>query len=156
MLVLLDTTILTNFALVGLTSLPRELWGNRVSTTAEVLEEYTAGIKIAALPQEAWKDLKILTLTTEERVLGTKMFTKLGKGERTCLAVAVVRGAMLATDDHLARRAAQHHGMELIGTVGILKTCVQHRLLSQLDAQRKLEEMIAAGYYSPVLKLDFD
>ena len=156
MLVLLDATILTNFALVGFTSIPRDLWGNRVFTTAEVLEEYAAGIKTAALPREAWKYLKTLALTTEEQALGTKLLTKLGKGERTCLAVAVVRGATLATDDHLARRAAHYHGIELIGTVGILKTCVQHRLLSQLDAQRKLEEMIAAGYYSPVLKLDFD
>jgi predicted nucleic acid-binding protein len=155
-LVLLDTTILTNFALVGLASLPRDLWGNRVSTTAEVLEEYRAGIKTTALPREDWKDLKTIILTSEEQVLGAKMFPKLGRGERTCLVVAVVRGAMLATDDQLARRAAKYHRIELIGTVGILKASVQHRLLSQLEAQRKLEEMIAAGYYSPVLRLDFD
>jgi predicted nucleic acid-binding protein len=82
------------------------------------------------------------------------MFPNLGRGERTCLAGAVVRRAILATDDQLARRAAKLRGIELIGTVGILKTCVQSGLLSQLEAQRKLEEMIAAGYYSPVLKLD--
>jgi hypothetical protein len=29
-------------------------------------------------------------------------------------------------------------------------------MLSQLEAQRKLQGMIAAGYYSPVLKLDID
>lgn len=89
-------------------------------------------------------------------MLGIKMFPNLGRGERSCLIVAVVRRAMLATDDQLARRAAKYHQIELIGTIGILKTCVQSRMLSQLDAQRKLEEMIAAGYHSPVLKLDFD
>jgi hypothetical protein len=37
-----------------------------------------------------------------------------------------------------------------------VKTCVQSGLIAQLEAQQKLEEMIAAGYYSPVLKLDID
>lgn len=84
------------------------------------------------------------------------MFPTLGRGERTCLAVAILRRTMLATDDQLARRAAKLQKVEYIGTVGILKTCVHSGLLSQLKAQRKLEEMIAAGYYSPVLKLDLD
>jgi predicted nucleic acid-binding protein len=61
---------------------------------------------------------------------------------------------MLATDDQLARRAAENQGIGLIGTVGILRTCVNSRLLSLIDAQLKLEMMIAAGYYSPVSKLD--
>jgi predicted nucleic acid-binding protein len=67
-----------------------------------------------------------------------------------------VRNALLATDDQLARRAAKLHGIELIGTVGVLKTCAQSGLLSQPEAQQKLEEMIAAGYYSPVSRLDID
>jgi predicted nucleic acid-binding protein len=157
LLVLLDTTILTNFALVGLTSILRDLWGDRGATTKEVLEEYAAGVETGKLPHEEWTHkLKTITLSPEEQVLGINMFPKHGKGERSCLAVAIARGAILATDDQLARRAALSHAIELIGTIGILKTCVQSRLLSRIDAQRKLEEMIAAGYYSPILKLDFD
>jgi predicted nucleic acid-binding protein len=156
LLVLLDTTILTYFALVGLTPIFRDLWGDQVATTEEVLEEYAAGVETEKLPPKHWIHLKTITLSSEEQVLGIKMFPKHGRGERSCLVVAIVRGAILATDDQLARRAALYQGIELIGTIGILKTCVQSRLLSRLDAQRKLEEMIAAGYYSPVLKLDFD
>jgi predicted nucleic acid-binding protein len=156
LLVLLDTTVLTNFALVGLTSIPIDLWGDQASTTAEVLEEYAAGVETGGLPRVDWTQLKPIILSSEEQLLGVQMFHNLGRGECTCLVVAVVRRAMLATDDQLARRAAKLHRIELIGTVGILKTCVQSGLLSQLEAQRKLEEMIAAGYYSPVLKLDID
>lgn len=156
MLVLLDTTILTNFAMVGLASIPRDLWGNQVCATSEVIAEYIAGVNSAALPQEAWKDLNIINLSTEEQALAIKMFSKLGRGERSSLAVAIARAAMLATDDQLARRTAQLHGIEVFGTLGILKVSVAHGLLSKTKAQRKLQEMIAAGYYSPVLKLDFD
>lgn len=42
LLVPLDTTIVTNFAVVGLTSIPVELWGNQAPAAAEVLEEYTS------------------------------------------------------------------------------------------------------------------
>lgn len=147
---------MTNFALVGLTSIPIELWGNQAATTAEVLEEYAAGVEARKLPRENWTDLKIITLSSDEQVLGIRLFSKLGMGERSCLTVSMVRGAMLATDDQLARRAAENQGIRLIGTVGILRTCVKSRLLSLTDAQLKLESMIAAGYYSPVSKLDFD
>lgn len=156
MLVLLDTTILTNLALVGLTSIPIELWGNEAATTAEVLEEYAAGVEALKLPRENWTHLKIIALSSDEQILGIRMFSKLGMGEHSCLAVSMIRGAMLATDDQLARRAAENQGVGLIGTVGILKTCVKSRLLTLIDAQLKLEAMIAAGYYSPVSKLDAD
>lgn len=134
----------------------RDLWGDQVATTKEVLEEYAAGVETGKLPHENWTYLATITLSSEEQLLGRKLFLKYGKGERSCLAVAMLRGAVLASDDQHARRAARYQGIELIGTVGILKTSVESGLLSRMDAQRKLEEMIAAGYYSPVLKLDFD
>jgi predicted nucleic acid-binding protein len=156
LLVLLDNTILTNFALVGLTSVLRELWGKRAATTEEVLEEYAAGIATGKLPRVDWTHLTTIVLSSQEKVLAISRFPKLGRGERSCLIVAIERDAMLATDDQLARHAALYHGIELMGTIGILKTCVQSMLLSKTDAQLKLKEMIAAGYYSPVFKLDFD
>lgn len=156
MLVLLDNTILTNFALVGLTPKLRDLWGERVATTEEVLEEYAAGVETGKLPRVDWTHLKTIALSSQEQVLAISRFPKLGKGESSCLIVAIERDAMLATDDQLARRAALDHGIELLGTIGILKTCVQSKLLSQIDAQLKLDEMIVTGYYSPVLRLDFD
>ena len=156
MLVLLDTTILTNFALVGLTSIPKALWGDQACTTTEVLEEYAAGIESGKLPRVHCTQLKTIFLSSEEQLLGAQTFPNLGRGERTCLVIAIVRHAMLATDDQLARRAAKLRGIELIGTVGVLKTCVQTGLLSQPEAQQKLEDMIAAGYYSPVSRLDID
>ena len=102
------------------------------------------------------RTLKIIALSSQEKVLAIGRFPKLGRGERSCLIVAIERDAMLVTDDQLARRVALYHGIKLMGTIGILKTCVQSKLISRIDAQLKLDEMIAAGYYSPVLKLDFD
>jgi len=153
LLVLLDATVLTNFGRVGLTSAPLDLWGDQVHTTVKVLDEYNAGIRAAGLPPMAWEELSSLILTPEEQAFAATMSQRLGKGERACLAIAVMRDATLATDDRLARRAAKDYGIRVIGTLGILKSCVQRGLLSRSKAQRKLDEMIAAGYYSPVLNL---
>ena len=145
MLVLLDTTILTNFARVGLTQVMNELWGEQVCTTVEALHEYQVGIGTAGLPPLVWKQLRLVELSSEEEYLASTMFPRLGVGERTCLAVAVVRGSMFATDDNSARRAAEQNGIQIIGTIGILRSCTEHGFLSRSEAQTYLEQMIAAG-----------
>lgn len=156
MLVLLDTTILTNFARVELTQVMTDLWREQVCTTVDALREYRMGTSAAGLAPLAWQQLNILTLTPEEENIAAARFKRLGLGERTCLAVAIHRGCIVATDDKPARRAAQHYGIPLMGTIGILRTCVKHGLVADSEAQMLLEKMIAAGYYSPVLKLDID
>jgi len=153
LLVLLDATILTNFAQVGLSDVLRQLWSAQSCTTTDALEEYKTGIRAAGLPPLAWKELSSLVLTREEQVLASDLFPRLGIGERTCLAVAISRGAILATDDRPARRAAKRYDIEVIGTLGILRRCVKRNLLLQSEAQTLLEEMIAAGYYSPTRNL---
>ena len=153
MLVLLDATILTNFAQVGLSAALKELWGDQVCTTAEVLSEYESGTRTAGLPPLSWKELSILILTPDEQDLASNLFSRLGVGERTCLAVAIRRGALLATDDKPARRAAKRNSIPVIGTLGILRRCVERGLFSQPEAQTFLEDMIAAGYYSPTRSL---
>jgi predicted nucleic acid-binding protein len=80
LLVLLDNTILTNFALVGLTSKLRDLWGERVATTEEVLEEYAAGVETGKLPRVDWTHLKTIALSSQEQVLAISRFPKLGRG----------------------------------------------------------------------------
>jgi hypothetical protein len=80
LLVLLDTTILTNFALVGLTALLKDLWGDWAATNKEVLEEYATGVKTGKLPNENSAHLTIVTLSSAEHVLGIKLFPKYGKG----------------------------------------------------------------------------
>ena len=90
MLVLLDATILSNFAQVGLSVVLKELWGDQVCTTAEVLSEYEAGTRTAGLPPLSWKGLSVLVLTPDEHGLASNLFSRLGLGERTCLALLFV------------------------------------------------------------------
>jgi predicted nucleic acid-binding protein len=152
--VLLDNTVLTNVALVGRADSVAHLWPARAYTTPPVLDEFRSGVAGGLLPADVWADLAVIALTEEETALAASLATRLGGGERSCLAVAVCRQGLLATDDRDARRIARQQNVPLTGTVGILTLCVRRGYLSREEANGLLAEMIASGYYSPVDNLD--
>jgi predicted nucleic acid-binding protein len=147
---LLDNTILTNFALVDRAELVVQLWPTAACTTAAVVAEYAVGVAEGLLPADAWIDLPVVELTGEEAAFADHLSSRLGAGERTCLAAALHRQGLLASDDLDARRAADQHRVPRTGSIGILVSCVRHGLLSREDAESLLGEMIAFGYRSPV------
>ena len=59
-LVLLDNTVLTNFALVYRADLVLDLWGEAGATTQAVMAEYQAGVTARDLAAKAWEDLTVL------------------------------------------------------------------------------------------------
>ena len=151
--VVLDNTVLTNFALVDKARLVTCLWPTRVCTTLAALDEYKAGAASGLMPAEAWANLLVVTLAEEEFAFAAGLSLRLGAGERTCLAIALYRQGLLASDDLDARRVARAHGIALTGTVGILVLCVRRDYLSQDRAEALLGEMIERGYRSPVTGL---
>jgi predicted nucleic acid-binding protein len=152
--VLLDNTVLSNLASVNRPDLATRLWGDDASTTAEALAEYAMGVIARSLPADAWAELPIASLAPEELTVSARLPRPLGPGERSCLAVAIHRRGSLATDDLDARRAAERHGVQVIGTVGILLLLTRRGDLAGDEANGLLAEMIAAGYRSPVPSLD--
>lgn len=148
--VLLDNTVLTNFAQVGAESVVLNLWPEAACTTHAVLAEYDAGAAAGFLPDDAWRALPVIELTAEEASTARQFASRLGAGERTCLAAALHRSGRLASDDLDARRAAQRCGVRMTGTIGILVVSVRRGLQSHAGADALLASMLALGYRSPV------
>ena len=115
--VILDNTVLTNLALVGRADLVTHLWPATACTTPSVLDEYRSGAAGGWVPADAWAHLTVVTMTEEETALTARFSTRLGAGERSCLAVAVRRRGLLASDDLDARRIAQQQKVSLTGTI---------------------------------------
>jgi predicted nucleic acid-binding protein len=153
-LVVLDNTVLTNFGLLRRTDLVTKLWPGSLGITPEVLAEYRAGIQAVGLPTDAWSDLPVLSLTKRESALALVLAHQLGAGERSCLSVAINRGALLATDDRVARQYAQKARVDVTGTLGILVQNVKNGKLRLLEAQSLLDNLRFAGYRSPIHRLD--
>jgi predicted nucleic acid-binding protein len=152
--VLLDNTVLSNLALVGKMDLVFHLWAGRVASTPEVLNEYEVAARAGLLPPHAWADLRLVELTSQEVALKETFSLRLGLGERSCLAVAHSRGGLLATDDADARAAPRRLGVPVTGTLGILALAVRRELMTLTQANTLLADMVAAGYRSPVERLD--
>ena len=84
--VILDNTVLTNFALVGRADLVTHLWPTTACTTPPVLDEYRSGVVSGLLPADVRSDLTVITLTDEQTALAADFSSRLGSGERSCLA----------------------------------------------------------------------
>ena len=153
-LVLLDNTALTNFALVQRPDLVLNLFGDRCATTTAVFDEYQAGIINRGLPAHSWDNLPVLTLHSAEQTFAEQLPPQLGRGERSCIAIAVHRHCLFVCDDAKARREAQRLGVAISGTIGILIMNVRRNVLTLDESNAILTNMIAHGYRSPVSKLD--
>lgn len=153
-LLILDNTVLTNFALADRPDLILALRQIDCATTPAVMAEYERGVRARGLAADAWQQLQLLPLQPEEAAFAAGLSPQLDAGERTCIAIAVQRRALLATDDAVARRTARRHGVSLTGTLGLLALIIRQNHLSLAEGNRLLAEMIALGYRSPLSRLD--
>jgi len=148
-LVLLDNTVLSNFAKVDRSELALSLWST-CATTSETWQEYTTGIAIGKLQKNTWKSLQIIELNSSEKKFATSLSSTLGAGERTCIAVAKHRQGLFVTDDRKARQVALDLVIKVTGTLGILVVAIESKICTLKDANDTLAKMIQLGYHSPV------
>jgi predicted nucleic acid-binding protein len=150
----LDNTVMSNFALVGRTGWLRQVWPGMLVTCEEAWAELQAGVRLGRIPEVDWSWLAILALTETERDARDGLVPPLDEGEAACLALARSRGYAILTDDRAARRKARRLGIPLSGTIGVLKSLVDEEYVSFEEADQALQQMVALGYRSPVRSLD--
>jgi len=151
--VLLDNTVLTNFALIGQPQLVLDLWPDACTTPA-VQAEYQVGVTARQLPVDTWQSLATVTLTPTETAFANRLNQRLGAGERSCIAVAHHQKGLFVSDDLDARRQAQAYGIPTTGTIGIFLLNIQHKQITLAKGNELLTQLIKLGYRSPVTKLD--
>ena len=150
-LVLLDNTVLSNYALVRRPDLITKLW-KACATTPQAWNEMQQGIKHKIFATGVWDGLQLLHLNNKE-IDFWQTLPKMGDGETSCLCVAYHRQAIFATDDAKARRVGLMLGLEISGTVGFMQFAIAMQVITLREANVLLKKMIAAGYRSPVKDL---
>ena len=152
-----DTIVLSNFALSGRFDLLMDRYGPRAQITPEVLDEVSNGIVAghreleqieAALEKGACSAAP--PLSRAERTIYRELLGTLGSGEASCITCAQCRGGLVVTDDRAARNCCSEQGVGFTGTIGILKMCCREGILAPQEADALLQNMINAGYFSPV------
>lgn len=154
MTVLLDNTILSNFAVVQRPDLLQHMLGTVAATTADVVAEFEAGVAVKRVPATDWGWLPVLALSSQEQVLYWQLRQQLNAGEAACLSVAFHRQARLLSDDRDARVLAGQMRVPVGGTLGVLVRLVRTQRLSLAEANQMLTQMMHHGYRSPVDTLD--
>ncbi|MBI3801676.1 MAG: DUF3368 domain-containing protein [Deltaproteobacteria bacterium] len=154
-MILLNNTVLSNFALVGVMPLLIEFCGSKGRVTEHVLAEFETGVQQGVLPSTLLNWLKRVKLRERrERALFLRLRTQLGVGEASCLAVAIVRGYDFLSDDMKARKVARTEGVTVSGSVGVLLELIRIRKLTLEEGNNILKTFIQYGYFSPVQGLD--
>ncbi len=164
MSVIVNTTVMSNFARVGQAGLLCSLF-TQVFITVEVFDEIRSGLdsgyhfyagieeQVYPLNKSGWLHL-VAALSNEELLTLQQLPAKLHRGEASSLAVAAHRHWLFLTDDRDARIEAQRLTVRVSGTVGCLLLAVKRGLCSSDDGNAWLRRMMAeGGYRSPVKDL---
>jgi predicted nucleic acid-binding protein len=123
----------------------------------EILKGIAAGYDFLKAADES-TEAEWIVLTTfknqPERTLFKRLLGVVGYGEAAGIAIAKERDVLFFSDDRKARRVAQEHGVEISGTLGLLKLAVEEGTLSVGDADAVLSQMIDGGYHSPIRSIN--
>jgi predicted nucleic acid-binding protein len=76
--------------------------------------------------------------------------TERNRGEAAAIVVARRLGAVAVVDDLQGRRAAQRHGIPVIGTVAILARMIAERQMSLAEGWVIHTDMVRLGFRSPI------
>ena len=90
-MILIDNTVLSNFALIHHPDSIQHAFLEDVGTTEQVFHELERGVQLGRLPEYPWTWLQRFHLTEAEAVRFHQFVKHLGEGEASCLAVAVHR-----------------------------------------------------------------
>ena len=153
-MILLDNTVLSNFALVKQISLLKEYCGDKAAATAYVYDEFERGVKEQIFTDTGLAWLQRLDLNEKEKTMLLNLSKKLGKGEASCLVIAINRGHNLFSDDMAVRKIALREGVRLSGSVGVLLELIRMGRIGIEKGNEILNGFIKFGYYSPIDKLD--
>lgn len=153
-MILLDNTVLSNFALVKQMALLKEYCGDKAASTNNVFDEFKQGVKERIFADTEFEWIRRVDLNEKENTMFLNFCKKLGKGEASCLAIAISRGHDLLSDDMAVRKIALREGVRFSGSIGVLLELTRMGRIGLEKGNEILNGFIKCGYYSPVNKLD--
>jgi hypothetical protein len=143
-IVVSDTSPITNLAAIGRLDLLRQIYGQVIIPDA-VFQELTdvGGQHPGAIVQQLdWVESR----TVSNQILVTALQVELDKGEAEAIALARELAAdLLLIDEHLGRAAATRLGVRIIGLLGVLIEA-KHRGLIQ-EVKPLVDALMNHGFH---------
>ena len=154
-MILLDNTVLSNFALAEELLLLREFCRGAGATTVQVVAEFDAGVTRGLFKPPDFSWLKIFDFKDEiEKSMFARLSQRLGAGEASCLTLAILRKYDFLSDDMMVRKMAYREGVRISGSIGVLIALIKNERITPATGNIVLLNFIRHGYFSPTDKLD--
>lgn len=130
MIIVSNTSPISNLAQVGQLSLMQKLYGDILIPHAvyeELLDERAGETVITAVQAATW--LKIRSVRNQQMVNDLRTRVNIGEAEAITLAVEV-KADRLLIDERLGRQAAKDSGLKITGVLGILLLSKRQNLIT--------------------------
>jgi predicted nucleic acid-binding protein len=159
MTVLMDACSLINLSNAGQLETVTKLQRCRLGISPEVAGECNTGaaLQIFQLAETGALDLISDHDVPADRFFDLKEDLRLGDGETECIAIAELHPFMFCCDDKKARAAAAaKFGEErILGSLRLLRWCVEEALMTAANAFEAYQEMIQYGGRLPIVEMAY-
>lgn len=156
-----DTSVLRYFSQAGALTVLKTRYGNRAHTSDETRVELqyqrahgTPGLDDVLAALDDWISVwtiddpgELAEFTRLKDIFSRQ--PRLGRGEAATIVIARRLGAVAAIDERAARAHAARNGVQVLGTIGILRAAVGDGSLSWAEAEAIYGRMISAGFRAP-------
>jgi uncharacterized protein len=132
MIIISDTSPISNLLLIGQLPLLKALYGQLIIPDAvfqeiKVLE--TFGVDVSTVQAANWIEVRAVC----EQRLVEKLVMEVDRGEAEAIALAIELNAeRLLIDERIGRRVAQRYDLKITGLLGVLVSAKQNRLINEL------------------------
>lgn len=152
-MIILDNTVLTSFAHIDKLDIPHNLFGD-VYVPESVYYEGVLKAKKSKRVERIRRSVEeglIKVIEPEKGDIETaKRFQRtLGFGERYTIAIGMSKKCLVATDDLKPRKIAKELGLDVIGTLGILRLAYKRSLIDKGELIKSLSEKSRCSECNP-------
>lgn len=157
MIIVSDTTPLSELAKVGQMTLLRDIFGT-IAIPQEVYREVTTGVHPAVGEVQAATWIEVRSVADPQKIFDLHTTTQLHLGECAAIILAQeLNAAQILIDERAARQVAESLNLAVIGTIGILLLAKNRNLISSvkelLDALMAEGMRISPRIYQKALKM---
>lgn len=141
MVVVSDTSSISNLIQIGLIDILRDLYGEIRITPAVQRELFRISIQIPVIEELAW--IKVQAPGNQRQVLELLQDLDLGEAESIALAIEI-NADYLLIDEFLGRQIAEGLNLKIVGILGVL---IQAKKLGKISEVKKyIADLKANGF----------
>lgn len=155
-MIILDNTALSSFAHIERMDIPSKLFGKAVIPETV----YYEGVLKAEKSERADRIkrsieeglIDVIKPSKDDIRAAEKLQKNLGSGERYVIIIGIAKNCLIATDDLKPRKLAKEMGLDVIGTLGILRLAYKKNLIDEEDLRKSVNKLHEILYFTDELE----